>query len=43
MDHHQTVDVKDLDTVVAADQSARAAARAAIKDHARANRVSGIA
>jgi 1-deoxy-D-xylulose-5-phosphate reductoisomerase len=43
MDEHQTVDVKDLDTVVAADQSARAAARAAIKDLARAHRVSGVA
>lgn len=43
MDQHQTVDVKDLDTVVAADQSARAAARSAIKDLARATRVSGVA
>jgi 1-deoxy-D-xylulose-5-phosphate reductoisomerase len=43
MDHHQTVDVKDLDTDVAADQSARAAARAAITDRSRAHRVSGVA
>jgi 1-deoxy-D-xylulose-5-phosphate reductoisomerase len=30
MDEHDVVDVKDLDTVVSADRSARAAARVAI-------------
>lgn len=43
MDDHETVDVRDLDSVVAADQSARAAARLAITDRSRAHRVSGVA
>jgi 1-deoxy-D-xylulose-5-phosphate reductoisomerase len=43
MDDHDTVDVKDLDTVVAADRSARAAARSAITQLSREIRVSGVA
>ncbi|HMJ24359.1 MAG TPA: hypothetical protein VK475_00950, partial [Pyrinomonadaceae bacterium] len=43
MDEHHTVDVKDLATVVAADGSARGAARLAIEQLSRENRVSGVA
>jgi 1-deoxy-D-xylulose-5-phosphate reductoisomerase len=43
MDDHHTVDVKDLATVVAADRSARKAARSAITQLSRENRVSGAA
>jgi 1-deoxy-D-xylulose-5-phosphate reductoisomerase len=43
MDAHHTVDVKDLTTVVAADRSARAAARLAISQLSQQSRVSGVA
>jgi 1-deoxy-D-xylulose-5-phosphate reductoisomerase len=43
MDDHQTVEVRDLNSVVAADQSARAAARLAIADRSRAHGISGAA
>jgi 1-deoxy-D-xylulose-5-phosphate reductoisomerase len=43
MDEHHTVDVKDLATVVAADQSARTAARRAITNLNRVPRASGVA
>jgi len=43
MDEHRTTDVKDLDTVVDADRSARAAAHAAIAQLARESRVTGVA
>ena len=43
MDEHRTRDVKDLDAVVDADRSARAAAHLAIAQLTQANRVKGVA
>lgn len=43
MDQHETVDVKNLDSVLAADESARAAARLAISDRSRANQIGDVA
>jgi 1-deoxy-D-xylulose-5-phosphate reductoisomerase len=43
MDEHQTSDVKDLDTVIGADRSARAAAQLAIAQLTQASRVTGVA
>ena len=43
MDEHRTSEVKDLDTVVAADQSARAAAQSAIAQLSQESRVTGAA
>ena len=43
MDEHRTRDVKDLDTVVGADRSARAAAQLSIAQLSRESRVTGVA
>jgi 1-deoxy-D-xylulose-5-phosphate reductoisomerase len=43
MDEHRTSDARDLDAVVAADQSARAGAQAAIRRLSREDRVTGVA
>ena len=43
MDEHRTSDVKDLDTVVGVDRSARAAAQLAIAQLSRESRVTGVA
>ena len=43
MDEHRTSEVNDLDTVVAADQSARAAAQSAIAQLSQESRVTGAA
>jgi 1-deoxy-D-xylulose-5-phosphate reductoisomerase len=43
MDEHRTSDVRDLETVVAADRSARAAAQLAIADLKRESRFTGVA
>ncbi len=43
MDEHRTSDVKDLDAVVDADRSARAAAQLAIAQLSRESRVTGVA
>jgi len=43
MDSHRTSEVKDLDAVVDADRSARAAAQAIIRRLSREARVTGVA
>ena len=43
MDEHRTSDVKDLDTVIEADRSARAGAHLAIAEYARESQVTGVA
>jgi 1-deoxy-D-xylulose-5-phosphate reductoisomerase len=43
MDEHRTSDARDLDAVVAADQSARAEAQSAITQLLQKTRVTGVA